>query len=187
MKQRMLKKQSWTSWKHSQKNVRGKKKNKSKHVFDTSKSTMPQRYHIKNMILPYKSKNRSSISQWKLMQQVVCYAVLRQICLKAISTSKCKIQYSITKFFPTFFCCGLQRALEEPQKQCLPLLLYFIMLCTLQLFRWFKKGEGEQLWNALCNRRWLHVNPCYWVPPSGQMPMSQCLAQMNDVILTPPL
>lgn len=50
-----------------------------------------------------------------------------------------------------------------------------------------RKKKERGLWNALCNHRWHHVNPCYWVPPSGQMPMSQCLAEMNDVILTPPL
>ena len=166
MKQRTLKKQLWTSWKRSQKISGEKTENKSKHVWDTNKSTMPQRYHIFNMIPPYKSKNRSSISQRKLMHQVVCYTVLRQICFpfsgywtKLFLHPNVKSNTLSQNF--SYFRCGLQSALEEPQKQCLPLLLYFVMLCTLQLFRWFKKREGEQLWNALCNRRWLHVNPCY--------------------------
>lgn len=71
---------------------------------------MSQRYHIINMTQPCKSKTRSSVLRQKLMQQVVCYAVLRLnlfsifwLLDKAISTSKCKLQYSVTKFFLLFF------------------------------------------------------------------------------------
>lgn len=80
MKQRILKKQLWTSWKLSQKTSGGGGGEQQTKTCLTNKSTMPQRHHIKNMIPPYKSKTRSSISQWKLMQQVVRYTVLWQIC-----------------------------------------------------------------------------------------------------------
>lgn len=127
------------------KNVREKTKNKSKHILDTDKSTMPQRYNIKNIIVPYKSKNKSSTSHWKLMQQGVLYTVLRQICFP-LSGYWTKLLLHPTlyhKFFSTLFRCGLWGALEKPQKQCLPLVLYFVTLHTLQLFRWVKKRRGR--------------------------------------------
>lgn len=143
--------------------------------------------------MPYKSKNKFSTSQWKLMQQVVLYTVLRQICFP-LSDYWTKLflhpnvkSNTITTFFLLFFIVVYEAPWKSPKSNVCPYCCTLLRCTLCNYLDGLKKGEGEQLWNALCNRRWLHVNPCYQVPPSGQMPMSQCLAQMNDVILTPPL
>lgn len=132
---------------------------------------MPQRYHIKNMIPPYKSKTRSSISQCKLMQQVVCYTVLRQICFPFSGYwTKLFLHPTITKFFLLLFVVVYKVPWKNPKSNVCPSCCTSLCCALCNYLDGFKKERENN-----CETHCATADDFMLTPVTGFHPGVKCL------------